>query len=673
MAEPKNRQQFVELEYCFDKYFNQYFAPIVNKEYNTLKQKQLEEYRRVLDARPVAPGMSGLMNASMAAQEVQYTGEWNTKHSEYLLEQCNNKFLSDSKIQEDLSKMVIACRAAIVSEVGEAKYKEMSSGTPTGDLASYYVCNRFNTLFMEQLAKKEMPKISLQYIMQKGFLDSLPGVLAGATVKSSEMDKEIKALSEKFYNPSGGEKAAAFGMSFLLDTASTGGYGSVGKAATWLAVDGGLRLATSFIPQGKSFDQLLGKEMFGNEKAFDGIRADSKKVNPQSSEDITTLNSMLNKQLYRPKFDEKEANALCAKLMGSVGQENGKGLVRGLESGLKTTGVEVRKDTAIPKWMESKTDEELYRYACYWSAMSMEMKVKGVKLLHVNGKNYTAEQLGQKGYDYARALEASQKRSRAEQQSQTNTQQWQQLTNTPQIGQSMYVAQSVQNTQMQGQGGQQVMTGQQQTVVDQQVQQHGGVSQTSQQVAGWGGLFDQMGLGGFGEVGKNLGYVLAMLPDMLIGMFTGKTKSLKFGDNLMPIASIIAGMFTKNPLLKMLLIGFGGANLLNKAGHEALERRDGGQSQTVRQYRQYSDEVLDSRIKQPAMKGNTLIATIDNVPSVITINDEAADAYYKGAIPLNTLANAVLHKYDEQKEALEENFERQVSENETVERNRGIK
>lgn len=675
MAQPKNRQQFVELEYCFEQYFNKNFAPIVNREYNELNKKQLEEYSRTLDRHQASVGMYGGAStaALMAYQEHKTVGEWGSKSSDYLLEECNKKFSADPKVQEDLSKMVIACRATLVSELGTEKYKEMSAGTPTGDLANFYVCNRFITLFMEQLAKKEMPKGALDYIMKKGVADSLPGLLVGCTMKSSDMDKQIKDMSEKFYNPSGGEKAAAFGMSFLLDAASTGGYGSAGKAATWLAMDGGLHLVGSVIPKDKSFDQMMGEAVWGNGKAIDGIRADSKKVNPQSSEDITTLNSMLNKQLYRPKFDEKEANALCAKLMGSVGQENGKGLVRGLESGLKTTGVEVRKDTAIPKWMESKTDEELYRYACYWSAMAMEMKVKGVKLLHVNGKNYTAEQLGQKGYDYARALEASQKRSRAEQQSQTNTQQRQQSTNTPQIGQSMYVAQSVQNTQIQGQGVQQVMQGQQQTVVGQQIQQHSAVSQTSQQVAGWGGLFDQMGLGGFGEVGKNLGYVLAMLPDMLIGMFTGKTKSLKFGDNLMPIASIIAGMFIKNPLLKMLLIGFGGANLLNKAGHEALERRDGGQSQTVRQYRQYSDEVLNSRIKQPAMKGNTLIATIDNVPSVITINEEAADAYYKGAIPLNTLANAVLRKYDEQKEALEENYERQVAESNTEERSRGLK
>ena len=103
-----------------------------------------------------------------------------------------------------------------------------------------------------------------------------------------------------------------------------------------------------------------------------------------------------------------------------------------------------------------------------------------------------------------------------------------------------------------------------------------------------------------------------MLPDMLVGMFTGKSRNLNFSDNMMPIAAIFAGMFVKNPLLKMLLVGLGGANLLNKAGHEALENRDGVKSQPIRQYRKYDDEPLDLRISQPVMKGNTLVATIDN-------------------------------------------------------------
>ena len=205
-------------------------------------------------------------------------------------------------------------------------------------------------------------------------------------------------------------------------------------------------------------------------------------------------------------------------------------------------------------------------------------------------------------------------------------------------------------------------------------------------VSGWGGIFDSLGLNGFGDVGKNLGYVLAMLPDMLVGMFTGKSRNLKlvgmftgksrnlkFGDNMMPIAAIFAGMFVKNPLLKMLLVGLGGANLLNKAGHEALENRDGVKPQPIRQYRKYDDESLDLRISQPVMKGNTLVVTIDNIPSVITLNEDAVDAYYQGVLPLNTLANAVLRKYDEQQRSIQENYDRQMKVEERQEKMIGIK
>lgn len=67
---------------------------------------------------------------------------------------------------------------------------------------------------------------------------------------------------------------------------------------------------------------------------------------------------------------------------------------------------------------------------------------------------------------------------------------------------------------------------------------------------GWGDFFSTLGLSGMGDISKNLGYVLAMLPDILVGMFTGRTKSLDLGDNVLPIASIVAGIFIKNPILK---------------------------------------------------------------------------------------------------------------------------
>ena len=187
---------------------------------------------------------------------------------------------------------------------------------------------------------------------------------------------------------------------------------------------------------------------------------------------------------------------------------------------------------------------------------------------------------------------------------------------------------------------------------------------------GWGGLFDSVGLNGFSDVFKNLGYVLAMLPDMMIGMFTGKTKSLSVQQNLLPIAAIVMGMFVRNPLLKMLLIGLGGANLLNKATHEIL-----GETPSAKEvrYRPYADERLNARISHPQLNGNLLVATIDGVPCTVTLQESVVDAYQKGTLPINTLANAVLAKYDEQRMEVEQNYERQMAESEHREISRGIR
>ena len=191
---------------------------------------------------------------------------------------------------------------------------------------------------------------------------------------------------------------------------------------------------------------------------------------------------------------------------------------------------------------------------------------------------------------------------------------------------------------------------------------------------GWDGLLGTLGLEGMGDTFGNLGYVMAMLPDVLLGAFTGKSPSLRFGDNLLPIASIVAGIFVRNPLLKMLLVGLGGANLLNKAGHEALQGRTEGKVNITRgndvQYRRYPDEPLNPRIANPVLQGGMLIATIDRVPCTIQLSPTVAEAYRAGALPLNTLANAVLAKSDQLRQAAAQNYDN--GQQETVVRTRGI-
>lgn len=192
---------------------------------------------------------------------------------------------------------------------------------------------------------------------------------------------------------------------------------------------------------------------------------------------------------------------------------------------------------------------------------------------------------------------------------------------------------------------------------------------------GWGNFFSTLGLSGMGDISKNLGYVLAMLPDILVGMFTGRTKSLDLGDNVLPIASIVAGIFIKNPILKMMMIGLGGANLLNKAGHEALgweRNEDNGLNTGNRsvRYRVYADELLNPRISGPILQGNNLIATIDHVPCTIQLPEKVVSAYNAGALPLNTLANAILAKSDRTQQLMSQNYEE--NDRETIVRTRGI-
>jgi len=188
---------------------------------------------------------------------------------------------------------------------------------------------------------------------------------------------------------------------------------------------------------------------------------------------------------------------------------------------------------------------------------------------------------------------------------------------------------------------------------------------------GWQGILTSLGLNGISDIGRNAGYILAMLPDILLGMFTGKTQSLGVRDNLVPIASIMAGIFVKNPLLKMTLIGLGGANLLNKAGHEQLAKRDGVTVETSVQNRflQYEDQPMNPRIRDAQIQGNTMVASIDGIPVTITLPEKVLQAHAAGALPLGTLANAVLERCDRMQEV---NEARERFEEESRSQTRGI-
>lgn len=193
----------------------------------------------------------------------------------------------------------------------------------------------------------------------------------------------------------------------------------------------------------------------------------------------------------------------------------------------------------------------------------------------------------------------------------------------------------------------------------------------------WGQLLNTLGFNGLENVGKHLGLTLATLPDAIFGIFTGKTKSLEMGtDTLIPVASLIAGKFVHNPMLKAAIMGYGGLNIINKLGNEQLSKKE-GTAQTAQKavetgglkFRKYVEEPLNPRITNLQIQGNRLIADIDKVPCSIVLPDTAVQAYQSGALPLSTLANAILAKND----ALNQQVSQAYDQSQKSEQSRGIR
>lgn len=192
----------------------------------------------------------------------------------------------------------------------------------------------------------------------------------------------------------------------------------------------------------------------------------------------------------------------------------------------------------------------------------------------------------------------------------------------------------------------------------------------------WGQLLNTLGFNGLGNVGKHLGLTLATLPDAIFGIFTGKTKSVGMDkDTLIPVASLIAGKFVQNPMLKAALMGYGGLNLINRLGNEQLAQRDSSQQNTPTvsaqglKFRKYDEEPLNPRITNLQIQGNRIIADIDRVPCTITLPDTAVQAYNSGALPLSTLANAILSKNDSLNQQVSQAYEQSQKQ----EQSRGIR
>lgn len=608
MGEIKHKARFAEIERIFGDYFNSHLAPVMRDTQNYLNRKQAEEMAAYsTSAAGILGSMAAAGNPMMDPyQTLKVTGEWNSKTTEDYLEMCREKIANNKEIQADLALMASEWRAAVVEETGRERYDRLSEQLG-GDLAYAYVEYRIGQQMIDKMVKDNMPKSSAEYIIRKAAQNTLLGL--GNTLNQSPLAAEIEQRGEAAYNPSKLEKGTGKVIGASIDAISLGGAGSWASFAKFVGMDLAFSALTSSKDKGEnqtSVEECISKGVFGSD---------------------TNVFDRFRKEAKEIRKDENPY------ILATNERLTKKIPVQTFDFG---------------EWMENSTYMKL-PFDIIDDQKTKEERYKDIPM--VIAPEYVETYL-QEMEDKEEKQVTSALSSNAEQSENTHTVQSVQQADETETAEEVKEDTAIEPEQ-----------------VRQAEQQPASTNEN-----GWGDFFSTLGLDGMGDISHNLGYVIAMLPDILVGMFTGRTKSLNLSDNLLPTASVVAGIFVKNPILKMLMIGLGGANLVNKAGHEALgwKRNEDGLNRESRpvQYRVYSDEPLNPRISGPVLQGNNLIATIDRVPCTIQLPEKVVSAYHAGALPLNTLANAILAKSDRTQQLMSQNYEE--NDRETIVRTRGI-
>ena len=582
MAEPKNMDALVEVEYCLGRYLDANIAGVMDDVRRDLIKKQGQEraewnmsLRGILsamaDASHCAPGID------TSSQILKATGEWNSKTTEDYLVMCKEAVVNDKELSHDIVALTISWRSAMVASIGRERYDKASQQIGC-DLAAAYMDYRLQQTMVDRLIDKETPKSTAEYIIKKAAGESLFGL--PYTLNRSPLEAQIAKEAEARYKANGWEWGGAKAASFAIDTVATMGCGSWANLAKLAGVEvvfAGVDAYMDSKDKDKSItiEQCISRGVFGSgedENVFDIIKKQAGWLDAERCEGVTKINSNLKRPVGTFSLGgylSRGAKAFASPIVAAAGN--------------------VRK-----------TFEE-------------------------------AVQNAPTGNDISPTREAE----------------------------AQLAARSI-NTQSE-QETEQPMSEKIQSDADAPDDDNILQEQEANQ-AGWGSLMADLGFTGLGDIGHNLGYVIAMMPDILVGMMTSKTQSLHLRDNLIPMASVVAGLFVKNPILKMVLIGMGGLNLVNKAGHESIERHNNPNGP---RFKQYEDQELNPRITGPVINGNCLVANIDRTPCSILLPDNVVAAYQSGALPLNTLANTVLARHDANSQLAQENYRVATQENQS--------
>lgn len=654
--------QLAQAEYVIDKYFNDHIAPIVARETSFLREKQREEAVDVLKKTPVYAGEEGLGLAALVQNRL--SGEtWNSKKSEYLLGRIEKSMKGDQSIQADMGALICPIKGAFIQQLGKDGYGQLSAQVG-GDLAAVYLKTRVKDLLMEEMAKEHVPKSSMEYIFVHGLNETLVGMFVKVRDSStqSELDEKLQSMGMDLYHPSWFESAGKLAVSVGVDAVTTAGIGTArsavlnrttagfaGKAVKAAGVDVGIRgLAFGF---GKLTDGLteeltskdISELVYGSSTRLETARRQSKDLKVQTCYDISRLNGLLKKKLkvpsYRRPFNEATRNAVARTIMESTPSSSVlASKVKELSSLMKVS----LKGVSAPTWMKEQSREECMKNSSFFLANALELSDSGAKVLKIKGKNWTVDQLVRRSWEYACAANEKEKEALLVQEQQGRQKQ-ESFRQDEVKAKEPRPDRSSSERESEGSGTRRLSS------------EKKSLSETS--LESWKNLLSDNGFDGIGHLGKNLGYTLAILPELLLGLFTGKVKGLDISGNLLPLAAIFAGFFIKkNPLLKMFMIGLGGTCLLNKVIHNNATTPH----VAAPHYSPVPDEPLSPRLSSPAVNGRMLVMFVDGEPWRMRLREETAVAYAQGAVPLNALCNAALREYENYSDQLSHNYELNV-------------
>lgn len=684
----KSREElFVGLEYAIQQYLEKNVGKVVDGEYKFLRNKQVKEYQQRWENQGAAMASSSQNAAApLAAHRYASSGEWGRKDSEYVLNQTLNKVAKSASMGEDAANLVQWWRNSYMAAYGEEQYIKLSKQVEGGDLAWFYFNSRMEGFIVDRLAKKDVPKNSLEFILTEGINHSFAGkyVFSSAQGEGSATEKRRRARIKELYNPGIIEKTAAAATFFGLDAATFGGYGSAATVgmktlrAGFILLDSGTHLSTAFAGS-EDASRKTSKMIFGDESAMTRWYNQAKNYSENDVREsviVHEVNKSLQRKLYHITLNKGELKDYEQKIRENANGD-GQKMSRMCVAVLKQGDMKVEKHQA-PAWMLSRSERDNIASGASFLAIACKMKETGLQVKNVGGRMMTLQEVSQRAYDYSRAAYEQSMERKSREQFEENRRE-----RESEREEERRSAEDAARQRAEEYRQQQASQQQQGQIYDDNGGYGNGGYKNPFGSGGqdlWGRLFQNSGLSGIGGLGKNLGYSIAMLPDMLIGMFTGRNPKMKLGENILPLAAILMGVFIsrrKHPLLKLMLLLLGGLGILSKVS----EAVNGPQQQPVRRYQQVPEEPLNRRLQNPAIKGNVMEVTIDGRPVAVSLSSMVADAYQKGSLPLNNIANRVLLKYDEQGGAdgmfrRQEQSERQLAmarDEEIVERSRGIR